>query len=352
MDKREKMFCFDLIRVLSTFLIVCCHFSVAFSQYNISGFSNYLLNFANSDSGKLGVYLFFMISGSTLIYNYQGDEFSILQFYKKRWIRIFPLFYLAWILFYFIKVMEVKNFLFNGSITRFRWTIMGIDYYVGGMYPTYAIVGEWFTGAIIVIYVIFPLLRLLYKHSLLYYITSIVLYILYLVNFFIFPLPHTTNVETVFVDIFYFWVGMVLIKERESLKNIPIYLLIIPLVPLLIVKNQYSITTNSLIISIIIYILCMRVYNGEVLESNIVFKFISKYSYAIYLTHHQIIYLVIKNFANGYLPIWKSFIIYCIIWLIIGSVSAFLTKLNTTLLNIFKYRFFGNSQENNFMKLG
>lgn len=334
---KEKLFHLDLVRVLSTFLIVCCHFSVSFTQYNIGGFSNYLLNFANTDTGKLGVYLFFMISGSTLIYNYD-DNFSIKQFYKKRWIRIFPLFYLTWIIFYLIKVIEVQNFLFNGDIIRMFWTIIGLDYYVVGVYPTYAIVGEWFTGAIIIIYIIFPLLRLLYKHKLSYYSTSIILYVLYLINNFIAPLPHPSNVETIFVDIFYFWIGMMLIKAKDMVKTIPPLLLVIPLVPILLVKNNYSIMTNSLVASIIIYILCAKTQNGKFLEENVIFKFISKYSYAIYLTHHQIIYLIMKNYANTYLPIWKSLIIYLVTWSFIGIVSFILTKFNESLLNIFKHR--------------
>lgn len=332
---KKKLFDLNLIRVLSTFLIVCCHFSVTFVQYNIGGFSNYLLNYANADTGKLGVYLFFMISGSTLIYNYE-EEFSITQFYKKRWVRIFPLFYLAWLLFYLVKVIEVKSFLFNGSSVRLIWTLLGLDYYFGGMYPTYAIVGEWFTGAIIIIYAIFPLFRLLYKYNLSYYLTSIILYVLYLVNFSIVALPHPINTETIFVDIFYVWIGMMFIKERDKVKLIPTLLLIIPLVPLLLVKNQHSVTTNSLIASIIIYILCMKVQNRKFFESNAIFNFIAKYSYGIYLVHHQIIYLVMRNFANTYLPIWEALIAYCVIWLFIGIVAVLLTKFNNALLNVFK----------------
>lgn len=330
---KKQLFHLDLIRVLSTFLIVCCHFSVAFMQYNISGFNNYLFSFANTDSGKLGVYLFFMLSGASLIYNY-GDKFSVIQFYKKRWVRIFSLFYLAWLVFYIIKVIEVKSFLYNGSVLRMFWTLVGLDYYLGGMYSTYAIVGEWFTGAIIVIYVIFPLLRLLYKYKMSYYLTSIILYILYLVNFFIIPLPHPTNTETIFVDIFYFWIGMMFIKEGEKVKRIPIFPLIIILVPLLVVKNQYNATTNSLIVAIIIYIICMKVQNGKVFESNAIFNFVAKYSYAIYLVHHQVIYLVIKRFANMYLPVWESMVIYFMIWLAIGIVAVLLTKINNFILNI------------------
>ena len=60
---KNRVLWLDIIRVVSTVMIVCCHFSVCYQQFNISGYSNFLLNFANTDTGKIGVYLFFMVSG-------------------------------------------------------------------------------------------------------------------------------------------------------------------------------------------------------------------------------------------------------------------------------------------------
>lgn len=128
MQKRQPIFHFDLIRVLSIILIVCCHFSVCYTQYNIGGFNNFLLYFANTDSGKIGVCLFFMLSGASLIYNYDNEDFSWKNFYKKRYLKIFPSFYLAWLLFYIFKVWETKNVLYNGSALRIVWTLVGLDY--------------------------------------------------------------------------------------------------------------------------------------------------------------------------------------------------------------------------------
>lgn len=217
----KRVFYLDLIRVISTIMIVCCHFSVCYQQFDISGWNNFLLDFANTDTGKLGVYLFFMISGAALIIKYE-NKLLLSEFYKKRWLSLFPLMYCSWIVFYFFSVFQNGgNFLYNGNFLRVFWTLIGMDYYLGGMVPTYAIVGEWFTGAIIICYLVFPVLRIAYRNNLSYYAISVFLFSLYLINCFIIPLPHPTNVESPFVDLFYFWIGMMFVKEKNWIRQIP-----------------------------------------------------------------------------------------------------------------------------------
>lgn len=177
-EYKDRQNYFDLIRVFSTFLIVSCHFSFCFVQYNISGFNNFFLYTANTDAGKVGVYLFFMLSGGGLAYNYAKEKFDIISYYKKRWLKIFPLFYLCYIFFLIIKIVQKQIYMSDIIPQRFIWTILGMDYYLGGEVSTYAIVGEWFTGAIIILYLVFPVLLLLYKSKKLI-ISQRLLYIVY-----------------------------------------------------------------------------------------------------------------------------------------------------------------------------
>ena len=323
---KNRVFYLDMIRVLSTVMIVCCHFSVCYVQFSIGGFHNFFLDFANTDTGKIGVYLFFMISGAALITGYE-EKLPLVKFYKKRWLSLFPLLYLAWLLFYLITVVQNGgNFTYNGSLLRVCWTLIGMDGYLGGMVPTYALVGEWFTGAIIICYLLFPLLQRAYRNHYSYLGTSVLLYALYLTNIYLYPLPHPVNIESPFVDVFYFWIGMMLVKEQKWVKQIPATLLLLLLVPILLVPNSVHVLFNSLIASIAIFILCMKMGDAHNIKDNYIFRFLRDNSYAIYLVHHQIIYLVMRRYEEGYFPLWKSLILFAVIWAMIALISVVLRR--------------------------
>lgn len=294
MNDTKKLEYINFIRVMATLLIVCCHYSVSFIQYSINGFNNYLLNFANSDSGKLGVLLFFLISGFGLAYKYENKDFKVSEYYKSRISKIFPLLYITWIIFYVYKLIVLDNIV-NMGVWRIIWTLLGIDYYVGGLTPTYALVGEWFTGAIILIYLLFPFILFFYKR---YPILLFVLfYFLWLSDCYIRPLPHVTNTESLFVDIFYFITGMLLCKERNKLQGIPLYAVFVALIPLFFVSNSFHVMINSLAISICIVIATMH-FEFKRISENFLYKLILKYSYIIYLIHHMIIYAFMEHFRN------------------------------------------------------
>ena len=65
MEKKEKLFYLNFIRAISMIIIVTYHFFVHFAENNIVGTS-----IINDKWGKIGVALFFMISGAALMYNY------------------------------------------------------------------------------------------------------------------------------------------------------------------------------------------------------------------------------------------------------------------------------------------
>lgn len=326
-EHKDRQNYFDLIRVFSTFLIVSSHFSFCFVQYSISGYNNFFLYTANTDAGKVGVYLFFMLSGGGLAYNYARKKFDIISYYKKRWLKIFPLFYLCYIIFLIIKI-ALKQIQMSDIVPyRFIWTILGMDSYLSGEVSTYAIVGEWFTGAIIILYLLFPVFLLLYRKSKgTYLFTTIIIYSLYLITWYVHPLPHPANVESIFSDLLYFWIGMMMVRETEKIDKIDNILLIALIVPLLLVHNSWDALTSSLVGAILIWIIARRVPTN-VYKSNKLFQIVSRYSYVIYLIHHQIIYLILKPFSNSYLNIGKSVVLYMFVWAVIIMTAALVYKI-------------------------
>ena len=152
--KRERLFYLDLIRVISMLLIVIYHFPLPL----YIGGTDVLHSTANSRWGVAGVYVFFMISGAALFRRYRHrDSFSLISYYKRRISSLYPLFYVAYVL-GFMYVFWVRGSMYSYVPTRaFLWTILGLDGYLNSIVPTFTMVGEWFLGAIIIVYALFPL---------------------------------------------------------------------------------------------------------------------------------------------------------------------------------------------------
>ena len=143
----------DFIRFFSAVGIVLYHISC---KLPAEGF-HLLYTYANGTFGYLFVGVFFILSGAMLYYN-QPQIGSLRTFYYKRWKAIYPMFYLAY-LYYFLQTVFSSGALFyKGNAKTMIWTILGLDGYVFYKIDNYYILGEWFLGAIILLYVLYPLL--------------------------------------------------------------------------------------------------------------------------------------------------------------------------------------------------
>lgn len=85
----------QFLRILACLAVFICHFG---QRLHLDKWSTNLYNF--TQLGRYGVELFFVISGYLVCYSLSKNS-SVLQFYKKRAIRILPLYYFC-ILYYFI----------------------------------------------------------------------------------------------------------------------------------------------------------------------------------------------------------------------------------------------------------
>lgn len=112
----------------------------------------------NSRWGVAVVYVFFMISGAALFRRYrERGSFSLISYYKRRITSLYPLFYIAYVL-GFMYVFWVRGSMYSYVPTSaFLWTLLGLDGYLNSIVPTFTMVGEWFLGAIIIVYALFPL---------------------------------------------------------------------------------------------------------------------------------------------------------------------------------------------------
>lgn len=202
-----------VIRVIATLGIICFHFSCALTNTAFTPF----LNFANGDWGSAFVTVFFMLSGALLYYQYADGQRGLGEYYYKRWRSIFPLYYIVYLLFEVQNIIYHRSVFFRGEPWRYIFTLLGMDGYLSRNTTTYYIMGEWFTGAIVMLYLLFPLLLWFFRKN--SYITmgaTAVLYVLFLDK----PIGNPVSYWSITSCLMSFMLGMMLMKHWKIFVNI------------------------------------------------------------------------------------------------------------------------------------
>lgn len=144
---------------------ICCLGIIIFHYFcHSNNHSKLLLSTSNSNWGFIYVTCFFSISGIVLYYNYPKN-ISIKKFYFKRWKSIFPAYYVSFLYFYQNRVFHYKKIFYFGNWKKLIFTLFGIDGYLNYKYKTYYIMGEWFTGAIVIIYILYPIIMYIFNKN-------------------------------------------------------------------------------------------------------------------------------------------------------------------------------------------
>jgi peptidoglycan/LPS O-acetylase OafA/YrhL len=162
-SNRQRIFYLDFIRAVATVAIILTHYN-AIWIYNVTEpkpkNAIITLTVSNIYIGSFGVSLFFIISGAALMYVYDS-RFEAKSFYKKRFLSIYPMFWIAYICAAAYRYAKFRTLLGGLSPKTLIFSFLGIDSYLanyGLQAPT--LVGEWFIAVIIMMYCVFPLLRI------------------------------------------------------------------------------------------------------------------------------------------------------------------------------------------------
>lgn len=157
---KKRIQAFDLIRVFACLCVITIHFN-----YNISaGFTldnTFIPNTYLKGQvylGDIGVCLFFMLSGATQMLSYK--EGNLYEYYWKRIINLFPMFWIAYI------IATILDALFLGNICFTNPRLLTVSFFgLDGYYATKGMLsfgcyklGEWFMGCIVLLYLISPFL--------------------------------------------------------------------------------------------------------------------------------------------------------------------------------------------------
>lgn len=341
--KKEKIAAFDFVRALCTTGIVAFHYSYNYVEYGINGrFKFFLYN--SGSYGATFVAIFFMLSGAVLWYNY-GEKIKVADFYLKRFLSIFPMFYIAWLVMYLLQVKKLGNWLWAGPKSVFIYTLLGVDGYFldPGYRMTYYTLGEWFLGAIVMLYAIFPVLRLCFKNRVLRYVVLVIFGILYGLNLYM-PWFRISDGKNMLTCIFDFYLGMLImqgyveLKERfegSRLKAVKLKIAVAALsaaVIYMILPIRPGETLSATIAGVLLFTGFMIA--GELpMRNKIVAGIctkISEISFGIFLVHHVILYAFMKQFSGQTVSIWMSWGLLLIVYAIIciaGGVLALWGKI-------------------------
>lgn len=288
---KERLYGVDFIRVICALGIICFHYS----SHNISQFKVFYLQ-PYGGWGDIFVAVFFAISGGMLYYNYEKID-SLKQFYFKRWKSIFPAFYIAFFFVWLDKVYQTGNLFYGGDIRKILLSILGLDGYFAYRGANYYLIGEWFLGAIIILYLIYPLLLFIIKRFEFPFLILLSVLLVWETNSSLFIISPWCNMISC---IFSFYVGMVCFKHLGLMKNKWVILTSIVLTVVLYCK---PFPINGVIAEHILAVpLMILLYDvgSYIMRYGIVNKVIcrlSAVSYEMFLLQHVII-LKVLGFRN------------------------------------------------------
>lgn len=330
----KKSFIIDLKKKKSKripeieFTRACCCLGIVVFHYfcRAKGNFKFLIKTANSPFGFIYVTSFFNISGAVLYYNYPSIK-SIKAFYFRRWKSIFPSFYICYFYFFLRNIFRYPKLIYKIYWPKLFFTFLGLDGFFLYKIKNYYLVGEWFLGAIIIIYFFYPiLLRIISKNY--GFVINIICFCFYFLmykkNFF--TISNEKNIITCFTS-FYF--GMNAIKYIKFIKDNKVVLVfaffffcILCTIKINSFIMIYQIQGFSFFIifnSIGHYIMQSKFYK--------IFSEISNISFIIFLYHHPIIFDILKinTFNDWYFHVLSV--------LVVILITYIMSKIHIMVLN-------------------
>lgn len=328
-NKKPRIFYLDVVRALAAILIVITHFNnpyiVSHPIFANTPFGIYI--------GSLGVSLFLIISGAALMYT-QGDKehLNLKAFYTKRALTIYPMFWIAFIVANIFLLWHSGWIYGDTEPWRIVFSIFAVDGYVANMHvATFYTLGEWFLGFILIFYAVFPLLRVgVKKHPITTAGIVAVLYVVpQLLGVTVLQLPQDLLLTTRLPELVF---GMYFVRYVKRVSH-PVG---VGAVILLVLQQWKEFLSGNLAVTVVgIAFFLMLVWVCQFIKTpwkvlSVPVNAVSKFSYAIFLTHHVIISVVFSAFAQyNQWPqhyLYGLFAVDCIIIAIASCVLFYVEK--------------------------
>ena len=336
--KKQRLFYLDFVRAIAEVSILMTHFNARY-LYLVPPMPEKAVittMVSNIYIGNWGVSLFFIISGSALMYVYQ-DKLELKKFYKKRFLSIYPMFWMAYIIAF--AYFCVKNHMMPGTGTpkvNFIFTILGLDGMLAAYIPTFYILGEWFLGTIILMYLLFPLLRTGVNQKPV--LTAAAVLVIYAVMFL---LEDRVNISIIVLtrlpEIVF---GMYFVRWGKKVDWKMALSAFLILIVNGVVAPSWSSMLQTTYVGIASFI--VLVFLSYYLKFSVCEKFcnvISKYSYAIFLVHHVIIAEIMARFDLVNISVKKSYLLFAAICVVIAVFAWILFHVHAFVMGRIKALF-------------
>lgn len=162
---KKRLFFLDFVKTVACWAVFTVHFNAETS--NMFTLPNQIFPsniFRGVYLGTFGVSLFFIASGVGLYYSWSNSsDHSLKKFYWKRATALYPMFWIAYIWAAIGSLLKYGK-LSSASMAYFPFTIIGMDGNLQAMnlvVGKFYLVGEWFLGCLILMYIVAPLLLFL-----------------------------------------------------------------------------------------------------------------------------------------------------------------------------------------------
>lgn len=295
----------DTLRLIAFFLVIWEHCLFRFFENYADGTIVQKLILTITKTGGVGVQIFFVISGFLITYLMIREEQSkgnlnVLYFYLRRFLRIWPLYFLVMILGIFILPKLFNTFYFNGDAIKNLTFLNNFDK-IGRSIPNIGI--SWSVAIEEQFYLVWPLIFVFIKKK--NFLFSLIILVFILSCFFTFLNPEEAYFHT-FSNVRFLMIGsagsFLYSKHKDKMYNLSIFTnvrfsLIMAIIFLLILSmfNSFSDTFSSLMIFILplVYLFLILIVVKPNSESQIsFFSKLGKYTYGMYLYHYIIIIFV------------------------------------------------------------
>lgn len=293
----------DFMRVVGFLMIVAAHFIGAVSRNGVDHnyFHKYYL-------GGVGVSFFIIASGASL-YVSTKNNFDLKTYIKKRIANIYPYFWICYIVVAVFLFLSFSTVCLGNDPVRLLITFLALDgFFHSTISNTYYLIGEWFIGFILFVYILFPIVAWL-KNKNIYVAITVVLILSYITiqntdyigdHFFLWNKDPFWNPFSRLPEILLGALIIDLLQLRN--KKLNCFIAVLAFLYVLIVNKyilehyrDYNIWGISVWAMTFVVIVCL--YENIKIPNVIreIILFLSEYSFVAFLLHHQLInYMITK----------------------------------------------------------
>ncbi len=312
---KERFFYIDFIKVIACLSIILFHLNVHSFYANNSAPLLFGLRLLGINLGDIGVSLFIIASGFGLGLANKAD-FSIKRYLKKRFLAIYPSYWFSYLTVAIIFILLGKTIGENQAPVKFILTIIGLDGLFLYKFPSFYLVGEWYTGYMILTYLIFPFLFLYALKKPIFSVVCIFILIVVLHNNYqlIFDMWEPINPIMRLLEFFF---GILYAQYFRKYLPIKIVGLIIAILFFLNIDRLFEIIPYHFLMigfGMLIFISIDAILSLIIIPStlSLIFSNLSKYTFLAFLVHHQILVFFFEKIPS--LPMdsnWIKFCVYC-----------------------------------------